>query len=325
MKKSILIFLILINFKIYSQTESEYLKSGIEKFKNKEYEKAIEDYTNAIKLNPNFSIAYYNIGLSYNFLNKSDLALQNFDKAIELNSKFVEAYYNRATIFANSNRFDQSLFELDKVIELDSKFPNALTLRGQIRVQKGRRKDACDDFQLAKSNGDSQADYYIKENCTKDFYKQEAFLLDWPDEEKWKLGANQKNSKIAMMDFIHEDETLENWTELGNMTVYYDVKGVSVDKLMNILYESAKVKSPDAKLTFLEKNEETKNPWILFKIENPLITDRNHPESQLWYVVLGEITVYSNFRAIKKASLPDDLVEKWSKMLKKGQVVIRDN
>jgi tetratricopeptide (TPR) repeat protein len=48
-----------------------YCKSGLEYYSNKDYAKAFSDFTEAIRLNPNFSDAYYNRGSVYSDAKRS--------------------------------------------------------------------------------------------------------------------------------------------------------------------------------------------------------------------------------------------------------------
>ncbi|MCU4139364.1 MAG: hypothetical protein MW690_001296 [Methanophagales archaeon] len=50
-----------------------------------EYEQAIEDFSKAIELNPNYAGAYYNRGIAYAKLNQHERAIEDYNKAIELN------------------------------------------------------------------------------------------------------------------------------------------------------------------------------------------------------------------------------------------------
>ena len=68
----------------------------------KDNEGAIEDYNKAIKLNPNYSEAYYNrgnakkdLGILYKNIDYLEKAIKDFNKAIELNTYLSEAYFNR--------------------------------------------------------------------------------------------------------------------------------------------------------------------------------------------------------------------------------------
>ena len=136
-----------------------------------------------------------------------------------------------------------------------------------------------------------------------------------------KIGADQENEQTHVIDLIHSDETIDNWTELGNMTSIKGVTGVPMDKAMNLMFDQAKLNSPKAKLTFIEKDESVEYPWIIFTIEAPSFKNDKTPESQLWYIVQGKQALYTNFRAVKQATIPADLKDKWTKFFKTGKIV----
>ena len=151
----------------------------------------------------------------------------------------------------------------------------------------------------------------------------ESLTLDWPDSEKWKIGDDQENADQHVVDLIHEGETIDNWTELGNMTSIKGVVNVNVTTAMNMMFDQSKKDAPNAKLTFLEKDEQAENPWIIFVIEAPGFANDNRPESQLWYIVQGKQGLYTNFRAIRKAAIPATLQKKWMAFFKTGKIVYK--
>jgi tetratricopeptide (TPR) repeat protein len=67
MKKLIFVFLLLVMASISSlgQTAEDYLNNGNAQFNQQNYAGAVESYTKAIALDPNFALAYYNRGTSY--------------------------------------------------------------------------------------------------------------------------------------------------------------------------------------------------------------------------------------------------------------------
>ena len=59
-------------------------------------QKAISDYTTAIQIDPAYTKAYYNRGVSYAWLNSHPAAILEFSKAIELDPEYALAYCERA-------------------------------------------------------------------------------------------------------------------------------------------------------------------------------------------------------------------------------------
>lgn len=151
--------------------------------------------------------------------------------------------------------------------------------------------------------------------------KIENLKIVWPEEYKWKLGSNQENKNMQMLEIVPEKETIENWTILGTMVSIKGIKNASMEGVMNTTYDQAKTAAPKAKLTFIEKDDKAKNPWIIFKVEAPNFINDKNPESQLYYVVQGEQSLYSNFVAIKEKKLNDEFVAKWKKVFRNSEFV----
>lgn len=153
--------------------------------------------------------------------------------------------------------------------------------------------------------------------------KVENLKIDWPDEYKWKIGSDQENDKRHLVELVPGNESIDKWTTIGTMDSFKGVTGMPIAKTPDIMLAEAKKASPGAKLTIFEKNEEGKNPWIIFKIESPGFTNDPKPESQLFYVIQGDTALYSNFVAIKEKELSDDFVKKWIKVFKASELVYK--
>lgn len=150
--------------------------------------------------------------------------------------------------------------------------------------------------------------------------KEEALKLEWPKSENWTIASNQGNEQMNLIELIHEDESLNNWTEYGYMMALY-MTGISVEKMMNVTYEQSKKNAPEAKLTVLERDDKAEYPWIIFMIESPEFKDDKTPESQVWYVVQGKTALFTNFRAVKEAKISKELQTKWVAFFKTAKVV----
>jgi len=61
---TLIIFCIFITILAYSQTAEDYFNSGIAKNQLQDYRGAIQDFTKAIELNPNFTVAYFSRGIA---------------------------------------------------------------------------------------------------------------------------------------------------------------------------------------------------------------------------------------------------------------------
>lgn len=73
--------------------------------RTKNYLSAIDDFSNALKLNPNFTQAYYNRGLCFYSSNQYDLAINDFNTATQQNPNFTQAYYMRGLSFYKTGNY----------------------------------------------------------------------------------------------------------------------------------------------------------------------------------------------------------------------------
>ena len=67
-------------------------------------ERAIQDFDQAILLDPRDGFAYNNRGLAYRNRGEVDRAIKDYDQAILLNSNYVLAYYNRGNAYLRQAR-----------------------------------------------------------------------------------------------------------------------------------------------------------------------------------------------------------------------------
>jgi tetratricopeptide (TPR) repeat protein len=61
-----------------------YLRLGNAAYKSGEYQRAIQNYNEAIRLNPQYAQAYGNKGVAYGLLGQHELKVQDYDEAIRL-------------------------------------------------------------------------------------------------------------------------------------------------------------------------------------------------------------------------------------------------
>jgi tetratricopeptide (TPR) repeat protein len=96
-----------------------YLKSGVEFFEKKDYDGAIADYTEAIRLNPNGATAYSNRGLAYLKKGDHDQAIADFTEAIQLKPNGVCVYYFRGVAYAHKKDYDRAIADFTEAVRFD--------------------------------------------------------------------------------------------------------------------------------------------------------------------------------------------------------------
>jgi lipoprotein NlpI len=112
-----------------------------------DYDKAIQDYDQAIRLKPDFAGAYNNRGNAYSGKGEYDRAIQSFEQAIQLKPDGDAAYVGRAIAYANQEDYDRAIQNFDQAIRLNSNSTYASLWRAQVLFELARFRDAADALQ----------------------------------------------------------------------------------------------------------------------------------------------------------------------------------
>jgi len=72
-----------------------------------QHELAIQDYTEAIRLDPQYAIAYRGRGVVYSDLGQHQRAIQDYDKAIRIDPLDADASYNRGIAYSHLGQSEQ--------------------------------------------------------------------------------------------------------------------------------------------------------------------------------------------------------------------------
>ena len=93
-----------------------------------EYDKAIDDFTNAIKYekkDSQFSASYFNRAFCREKKGEHNLAIVDYTKAIDKDEKNKDAYNNRGVIYAKMKNYDKALKDFTQALKIDAKYENA--------------------------------------------------------------------------------------------------------------------------------------------------------------------------------------------------------
>jgi|JI8StandDraft_1071087.scaffolds.fasta_scaffold82978_1 tetratricopeptide (TPR) repeat protein len=139
---------VLLESKSVEEKSYGYLIKGFLLAEEEEYEKAIEQYEKAIKLNPKYTIAYNDSGVV--LIKKGDYegAVKQFKKAIEL-EPFANAYNNMGIALSYLGDNTGAIEQYKKAIELSPKHAVAHNNMGNALSAIGNNKEASVYFKKA--------------------------------------------------------------------------------------------------------------------------------------------------------------------------------
>lgn len=124
--------------------------------KIKQYNLAILDYNNAIKLTPESSNAYFNRGLTYYQAMQLDAALDDFTQALTINPKDMHIYNARGLVYSDQGEFDKALDDFNQALILDPSYASAMFNRATIYERKQKYQDALADYDNAIKNNKAE-------------------------------------------------------------------------------------------------------------------------------------------------------------------------
>jgi tetratricopeptide (TPR) repeat protein len=119
----------------YSNRGNSFLRRG-------QNDKAIQDYGQAIALDPRFVDAYRNRGAAYFNTGAYDKALPDYDTAIRLDPREAGGYADRCSVRAVTGKAQEAKPDCDKAVDLDPQHVEARAWRTLVHLQLGKVADA---------------------------------------------------------------------------------------------------------------------------------------------------------------------------------------
>jgi tetratricopeptide (TPR) repeat protein len=173
---------------------------GVQQFKGKQSDAAIQSFSDAIALKPERFAPYLNRGTIYLQLNLLSQALSDFNRSIELDPRDPTGYFNRAIVRLKENRPSEALSDLyitlsclylqrgestreikflTKAISLVENNVHAYLERGKLYKIKGNNVLAENDFSGAiELDGQNMEAFALRGSLYRDMKQDEASQRD---------------------------------------------------------------------------------------------------------------------------------------------------
>jgi len=208
-------------------------------FDSKQYDNALLDLSECIKLKKDFSEGYFYRAKSYYYQGKLENALNDFNKFISLDSTDSSAFYYRGIIYMRTNKYLEAIKDFNEVLKKEPKYAKIYRLKGEIFLALDKNKEAVSSLKKAIGFGDIEAvnilayfyaeneiylkdaEYLIKqiliENSNNYIYRDTLGLVlykqsKYKEAEKELLVAN----KISGEDFFVKKHLAECYLKLNN-------------------------------------------------------------------------------------------------------------
>jgi tetratricopeptide (TPR) repeat protein len=163
-----------------------YNGRGLAFYEIKQYDTAVSDFIQALRLDPDFATAYYNRGNAYDARkdygkaiadyskaigykpNEYKKAIHDFTQAVRIDSTYTKAYNNRGMMYGRLGENDQAISDFTRAVYLDPNYAKAYYNRAITYFVTGEYFKALEDVTRSKELG---------YNVNPDFIKRLRYLI----------------------------------------------------------------------------------------------------------------------------------------------------
>ncbi|MBM3645297.1 MAG: tetratricopeptide repeat protein [Alphaproteobacteria bacterium] len=118
---------------------------GLARAARNEFDAAIRDYDEALKLRAEFAEAFFNRAIAHEHKGQFDLVIRDYTSAIRLRPDDANLLNNRGFTFANRGQYERALRDYDEAIRLKPDEPGARSNRCLAHALTGRPAQAVED------------------------------------------------------------------------------------------------------------------------------------------------------------------------------------
>jgi tetratricopeptide (TPR) repeat protein len=150
----------------------------------KDYDLALDNYNQALELNPDFNNVYVNRGLVYYEMDNYDRALEDYNQAIQTikdKPSLAIAYNNRGIVYVAKQEYDRALTDFNQAFELEPKLAMGYNNRGLIYLNQGNYDRAIIEFNqalkfISNSKNSQNSNFNFKGNQSFNYQNPDAPL-----------------------------------------------------------------------------------------------------------------------------------------------------
>ncbi|KAI9131342.1 serine/threonine-protein kinase [Acaryochloris sp. CCMEE 5410] len=131
------------------ESATAFIRRGDAKYNRRDYEDAIADYSEAIRLSPDSAQAYLGRGNARYALEEYPEALIDYDEALKHDPDYVYAFNGRGNVKFARKDFEGAIQDYNQAIQSDPRFALAFYNRGNVKSALKEHRAAIEDFSQA--------------------------------------------------------------------------------------------------------------------------------------------------------------------------------
>ena len=189
---------------VAGEKAEDFLIQGEEKYRKGDRQGAIEAFSQAIELDPNYVEAYYNRGTVRYILGDHKGAIADFNEVLRINPNLFQAYVNRGNARDDSGDSQGAIADYNEAVRINPSDSKAYYNRGVTRSRLGDNKGAIADFNEAlrinpnyakayNVRGYARAELGDKQGAIQDFQKAAGLFQKQGDRDNYNRAINNLN------------------------------------------------------------------------------------------------------------------------------------
>lgn len=131
------------------QTAEDYFNRAFKSYAEGDYDGAIEDYTEGLRLQPNDVCVWISRGYAWTRKGEYDKAIADYGNAIHLKPDFAVAWWRRGESWYRKGEYDRAINDLIEAIRVNPDSSDAWRVRGDTWRKKGEYDKAVADYNEA--------------------------------------------------------------------------------------------------------------------------------------------------------------------------------
>lgn len=158
----IFIFILIIPSIVFSQNAKKYYKTGQEFVASGNYKDAIDQFTKAIDVQPDFSDAYLARAAAYEKLDLLKEASDDYDRASTFESNNTDVFYQAARLSYLLGDYQKAIEKADASILLKKTNPDGYVIKAKSLMDLGRYEEALETCNSSLTLKETAENFYLR-------------------------------------------------------------------------------------------------------------------------------------------------------------------
>lgn len=124
-----------------------HIQAGIQRMFQREYHEAVQEFSAAIKIEPERAELYCKRGSAFELLGEHEMALADYERALARDGRLMEVYLRRGTVRTAQGDYAAALADFEQVLSIRPNDVECHLQRGVCLTKNGRTRDAAVEFE----------------------------------------------------------------------------------------------------------------------------------------------------------------------------------